>query len=157
MSGEHEYWDEVERWYSLFEQDFDLFKSQFYQELENHRLDDWPSYNIHQYLAMLIPRFREGMTVVEPGWSVESNMCEHPRPEMTVNCPPVRLGLTERKLQRDHAWPNTLGGIKDPTNQLNLCGYHNRQKSNSITNYEWAPTRTPRWIMNVLGQMDKQL
>ena len=61
MNKEHMYWDEVERWFNLFETDISMFKSQFNQEFEQHLLDGWPSSKIHQYLAMLIPRFSQGI------------------------------------------------------------------------------------------------
>ena len=157
MNGEDIYWDSVQIMSKLYDTDFAEFIRQYHFLYENALQDNWPVSKLPIYLSLLYPRFTQNIVIIEHGWAKESNFCQYPRYKIDETCPPMRLGITEKKLAKDHAWPESLGGIKDPSNQMNLCDFHNTQKSNSIWKYDWNPRQIPSWIKMTLGQVIDQL
>jgi hypothetical protein len=88
--------------------------------------------------------------LAERGWIIEPKACcyhdVNPRGE---KCPFKIQGTN--KLVRDHLWPKSLGGPKDPCNLLGLCTIHNEAKSNSIEDFDFSTE--PLWLRNRLEEI----
>ena len=95
------------------------------------------------------------MPIQEAGWRVLGKECAYIEISDGVRCLISNNStLNNMGFDCDHRWPQSLGGIKHPTNQLDLCKHHNRAKMNGLWGYDWEPQETPEWIIDVLGQMN---
>jgi len=115
----------------------------------------WDVENLPEMLARLAIQFRSGIRIKEQGWRRNNLICNYHEISGGTICVISGNGtLHNSEFNDDHRWPESLGGVKDPSNQLDLCKLHNMAKMNGLWGYNWTPDTVPVWIIDVLKQMN---
>ncbi|MEL0101241.1 MAG: hypothetical protein VW862_06035 [Euryarchaeota archaeon] len=158
MNKEEQYWNHLVEWLALYVRNEADFWTCWLERHNVIELMGYGSENLPEMLSMLALPFRNRMTIRETGWRNQENKCSYDQISNGVKCMISNNStMNNMGFDRDHRWPESLGGIKHPTNQLDLCKIHNRAKMNGLWGYPWEPSTTPEWVIDVLSQMAKNV
>ena len=101
---------------------------------------------------------KEEMTIKEGNWRTPRQKCNYHEISGGVQCIISGLSVMNNTvIDKDHRWPQSLGGIKHISNQLDLCSHHNKAKNFGLWGYNWDPQEFPSWLNDVLKQMWKDV
>ena len=154
MKQEDDYWHYLSEGLELFVSNEGEFWDKWMNDFEIVKESRWSVEHLPKMLAMLPLPYRARMNIKEGYWRTKGLKCRYDLISGGVKC---RIypsdALNNTRMNSDHRWPASLGGIEDITNQMDLCRHHNMAKNNDIRGYEWSPEKSPDWIENVLEQM----
>ena len=154
MSSEDKYWQYFANFLNSYVENEVEFWKQWISTYEDSEQNEWPVNNLSLFLSMLARPFRIAMTIEESNWRSPSNSCSYEKISGGVKCYITNNAtMNNFGIDRDHRFPESLGGIKHISNQLDLCPHHNRAKNNGLWGYDWNPKNLPEWITIVLKQM----
>ena len=154
MSQEQVYWDLLTDGLQLFTTDERNYWRKWLDSLECAENAHWDVSYLPELLSMLALPFRNSMNIREAVWRRTNNFCNYSKISSGINCKIYpNDSLHNTIIHDDHFWPESLGGIRHHTNQLDLCRHHNEAKRNDIRGYDWEPKEMPEWIIFVLNQM----
>ena len=154
MIQEQAYWDSLTEGLQLYTTDERRYWHDWLDSLRRAEIALWDVSLLPKLLSMLALPFRNSMNIREGLWRRKNNFCNYSKISGGVSCRIYPNDCLDNTIiHDDHHWPQSLGGIRHHTNQLDLCKHHNLAKRNDIRGYDWEPKKMPEWIIDVLNQM----